>query len=84
MVLCGGLVLCSALLQNKVVYNAASGMVKTYRVERAEDGSKLVTREKHPFNRIENEWFLQWDADIYLLLSQHLYDPEIARLCSPG
>lgn len=68
--------LCFALLQNKVVYNAVSGVVKTYRVERAEDGSKLVTREKQPFNRIENEQMLQWDADIYRLMSQHLYDPE--------
>lgn len=69
-------VLCFALLLNKVVYNAVSGVVKTYRVERAEDGSKLVTREKRPFNRIENEQLLQWDADIYRLMSQHLYDPE--------
>lgn len=68
--------LCFALLQNKVVYNAVSGVEKTYRVERAEDGSKLVTREKRPFNRIENEQLLQWDADIYRLMSQHLYDPE--------
>lgn len=68
--------LCFALLQNKVVYNAVSGVVKTYRVERAEDGSKLVTLEKQPFNRIENEQLLQWDADIYRLMSQHLYDPE--------
>lgn len=68
--------LCFALLQNKVVYNAVSGVVKTYRVKQAEDGSKSVTREKQPFNRIENERLLQWDADIYRLMSQHLYDPE--------
>ncbi len=68
--------LCFALLQNKVVYNAVSGVVKTYRVKQAEDGSKSVTREKQPFNRIENERLLQWDADNYKLIADHLYNPK--------
>ena len=68
--------LCFALLQNRVIYNAVSGVVETYRVEQAEDGSKIVTLEKQPFNRIENERLLHWDAGHYVVLSQHLYDPE--------
>lgn len=73
----GLLTLCYATLQNEKAYSLVSGSVKTYDVSRNDDGSKEVRLTKRPFNKIENERLLHWDAFMYHELAKYLYDPSV-------
>ena len=73
----GALTLCYATLQNEKAYSLVSGSVKTYDVTLNDDGSKEVSFTKRPFNKVENQSLLHWDAFMYHELAQYLYDPSI-------
>ncbi len=71
----GAVVLCFATLQNEAAYSLVSGSVKTYEVTTNEDGKKEVFFVERPFNKVDNKSLLHWDAELYQLIAQHLYDP---------
>ena len=73
----GLVVLCYTTLQNETIYRLVSGSVKTYDVTQHDDGSKEVYLVKRPFNKVENQNLLHWDAFMYHELAQYLYDPSI-------
>ena len=71
----GGVVLCFATLQNETAYSLVSGSVKTNEVTINEDDKKELLFVKRPFNKVDNKSLLHWDAELYQLIAQHLYDP---------
>lgn len=73
---CCAVALCFALLHNPTVYHAVRGVAKTYRVEKHADSPMEVRRESIPFNPVQNDLLLHWDAAHYKLISDHLYDPQ--------
>ena len=77
----GSITLCYTTLQNEKAYSLVSGSVKTYDVYRNDDGSKAVCFTKRPFNKVENERLLHWDAYMYHQIAKYLYDPDILGTC---
>lgn len=73
----GSLALCYATLQNEKAYSLVSGSVKTYDVSINDDGSKEVYFTKRPFNKVDNQSLLHWDAFMYDGLAEYLYDPSV-------
>lgn len=71
----GAVVLCYATLQNEAAYHIVSGSVKTYDVTLHDNGNKEICAVERPFNKVDNQSLLHWDADMYYVIMQHLYDP---------
>lgn len=65
--------LCHALLQNRNVYNAVGGVVKTYAVEHNDDGSWHAYHVSEPFEKITNKDLVVFDASHYYSIKEYLY-----------
>ena len=65
--------LCHALLQNRNVYNAVGGVVKTYAVEHNDDGSWHAYHVSEPFAKIRNDKLVVFDASHYNSIREYLY-----------
>ncbi|MBR1798970.1 MAG: hypothetical protein IJ761_03605 [Bacteroidales bacterium] len=63
------------LMQEAWAYEKVSTWIKTYEVERHDDGSWEAIKVQRPFTHPTNDNYLSWDAEHYNQIRQYLYDP---------
>lgn len=62
-----------ALLGQQSAYDIVKGMLKTYAVERHDDGSWNARNVEEPYEKVTNDKMIMWDAAHYNSIKEYLY-----------